>query len=266
MKRLTWIALFVLLTVLTACQTPGTVETPSASFDSNEDVLSFQALAAASLMTEDELVLLEAKKIRLLSETEEDMEEEDFLTATIEPYIKLVEAYLSSNEGLAVIVETSDLEGFESMMRFEVRGLLGETEQYVMHYNMVLVDEDDDESEFTMDGIMVVDGVEYVLTGKREVEEGEEEIEFIAKLDDDNYVESKYEVESEETEFEIIVVRNGETISETKVEIAFDGEETSVELEFLDGQSKGKYEFEFENEDGQDILKSKIRWRNRWRQ
>lgn len=255
MKRFTWIALFVLLTVLTACQVPDSIETASATFDSNEDVLSFQALAAASLMTEDELVLLEANEIRLLSETEEDTEEEDFLTATIEPYIKLVEAYLSSNEGLAVIVETSDLEGFESMMRFEVRGLLGETEQYVIYYNMVLVDEDDDESEFTMDGIMVVDGVEYALSGKREVEEGEEEIKFIAKLDDDNYVESKYEVESEETEFEIIVVRNGETISETKVEIEFDGEETSVELEFLDGQSKGKYEFEFENEDGQDILK-----------
>lgn len=148
MKRFTWIALFVLLTVLTACQSAGNFETGLASFDSNEDVLSFQALAAASLMSgSDENALMKTDEIRLLAETEEETEEEDFLTATIEPYIKLVEAYLSSNEGLAVIVETSDLEGFESMMRFEVRGLLGETEHYVIHYNMVLTDEDEDDDD-----------------------------------------------------------------------------------------------------------------------
>jgi hypothetical protein len=256
MKRLIGIALIALLTVLTACTATNSNETTSASFDSNEEILSFQALAAASLMTgSEEQLLSEANEIRLLSETEEETDEEDFLTATIEPYIKLVEAYLGSNEGLAVIVEAADREGFDSMMRFEVRGLLGETEKHVIYYNMVLVDEDDDESEFSLEGIMLVENLEYALMGKREVEDGEEEIEFIAKLDDDNYVESKYEVESEETEFEIIVVRNGETVSETKVEIEFDDDETSVELEFLDGESTGKYEFSFENVDGQNILK-----------
>ncbi|MFU8792941.1 MAG: hypothetical protein ACNA7K_02860 [Acholeplasmataceae bacterium] len=259
---------FILLSValLSACTDGYQVNTNM--FETNEDVISFQALTAFSLLSSsdanqplsqhDTNVLL---SYQLLEEGTEDpiVEDEpandDPLLANIEPYIELVEQFLGSNDGLDVSILESPLEDYELMMTFSTNGLKGETQTYVIHYNMTLTEEEDDESEFSLEGIMIMNDVTYFLTGEREVEADEESIEFIAKLDDDNYVESEYKVESDEIEFEIKVVLNGEIVSETKIEIEYEEDETKIELEFLSGDATGTYEFTYELEDGEPVLK-----------
>lgn len=239
-----------LVALLTAC-----TQTTSAllSLSSNEDIISLQALAAANLLD----VSSSTMSLTSTDINEDPVDEplEPIVVDTIEPYIELVEQLLGSNNGLNVIVDVSDDPLYENMMTFETSSLIGETQSYTIYYNMTVEEEDDDESEFVLDGIMLVDDLVYTLTGKREVEENEEKVEFIAKLDDLNYVESEFKVESTETEFEILVVENGIEVSQTKVKIEAEDNETKVELEFMSGANTGVYEFKFETEDGQPILK-----------
>jgi hypothetical protein len=258
MKKLVFAFVLLSLAVLTACTT-GTTGT-SNLFSTKEGIISFQALAAGSLLSaSNEEPLKNNGQVELMSfvsiEVQEEPVENDPLLATIEPYIALVEKFLSADNGLSVQVVTSTLEDYELMMTFETRGLLGEIQTYVIHYNLILTDEDEDEFEFDLEGIMIIDGQTYILTGEREVEEGEESIEFTAKLDDLNYVESEYSIESDEIEFEIKVVRNGEVVSETKIEIKYEEDETKIEFDFVEGESKGTYEFKYEMEGNQQVLK-----------
>lgn len=260
---------FVMLSVVLLSACTAGLNTNTKLFETNEDVISFQALSAMTLLSSgdsnttlsqnDSNVLL---SYQLFQEGTEDpvnqedlMNEEDPLISTIDPYIELVEQFLGTNDGLDVLVTESPLVDYEFMMTFGTNGLKGETQTYVIHYNMTVTDEEEDETEFALDGIMIMDDVTYYLTGEREVEVDEESIEFIAKLDDDNYVESEYSVESDEIEFETVVVLNGEVVSETKIEIEYEEDETKIELEFLSGASTGTYEFTYELEDGEPVLK-----------
>jgi hypothetical protein len=272
---------FIVLSValLTACT--GQFNT-GLKFSTNEDVLSFQALIASTLLpsTQDEALSGQYNVMRatLVNTEAEEVDEEveeptdaEIAITNIDPYVELIEKILGTNQGLNVTVLASTEVDYEFMMTFETSGLLGENQTYVIHYNMTLKDDvedvedtddveetddaEDDESEFVLDGIMVFNDQVYTLLGKREVEEGEDKIEFTAKLDDLNYIETEYKLESEETKFEIKVVNNGIVVSETEIKIEDEEDGTKVELEFLSGDNKGKYEFEYEVEDGQNVLK-----------
>jgi hypothetical protein len=267
MKKIILGFVFLSVLVLSACTTG--LKANMNLFETNEDVISFQALSAIALLSSgdnntalslsDSNVLLSYQVFEENTEDpvteEEPVTEEDPLISTIDPYIELVEEFLGTNDGLEVLVADSPLEDYAFMMTFGTNGLKGETQTYEIHYNMTLTEEEDDETEFALDGIMIMDEVTYYLTGEREVESDEESIEFIAKLDDDNYVESEYNIESDEIEFEIKVVLDGEIVSETKIEIEYEEDETKIELEFLSGESTGTYEFKYELEDGEPVLK-----------
>jgi len=261
MKKLFLGIAILSIALLTAC-TSG-FKTNTGLFGSDEEILSFQALTAVSILSSasQDTTLNTNSSSQLSSYQSLDvnpMAEEDPITDSIDPYIELIEKFLGSNNGLSVVVTDSSLEDYEFMMTFETKTLQGETQYYTIHYNMTLTEEDDDdedEKEYAIDGIMMVNDVTYVLTGKREVEDDEDKIKFMAKLDDNNYVESKYKVEDDEVKFEIKTVLNGVVVSETIIKIEDEDDEFKVELEFLSGDSKGTYEFKYEDEDGETILK-----------
>ena len=258
MKKIVFAIVLMSLVVLTAC-TAGFNDV-TRLFNTDEEIISFQALLASSLLSASEDVILSTNNQNqlmsfVLNETEEEPIENNPIVDPITPYIELVEKFLGTDNGLTVNVGTSDVEGYALMMTFETRGLLGEVQTYIIHYNLILTDEDEDEFEYDLDGIMIIGDQTYILTGEREVEEDEESIEFIAKLDNLNYIESEYKIESDEIEFEIKVVLNGEVVSETKIEIKYEEDETKIELEFIDGENKGIYEFKYEMEEDQPVLK-----------
>lgn len=151
---------------------------------------------------------------------------------------------------------------------------------YVMYYNETLnadssvVDEDDTqdgdknddevESNYQLNGVLVVGEVTYTLAGERssesEIDETEEELKIRAFLEADpnNYVEMTQEVSEEENEREIEYVyrvyNNNILVEETAIKFENEQEdgkaETEFELEFIKGDSVGKYKVEKEIENG----------------
>jgi hypothetical protein len=125
---------------------------------------------------------------------------------------------------------------------------------YEMHYNMTLIEEDDEESEYDLDGILITGINTYHVSGRKEIEEGEEKVVFKAFINENNYVESLYKIEEDEQTFRFKAVENGVVISESKFDLEMEDDEIKVELEFIEGDNEGYYLFEYRDEDGSKII------------
>ena len=75
----------------------------------------------------------------------------------------------------------------------------------------------EDEVEYEINALAVIDGVEYEVFGKKEVETEEDgeviEIKFTIKLDENNYVSVEQEIEEDEVEYKYTIFQNGRKAS-----------------------------------------------------
>ncbi|RJX24139.1 MAG: hypothetical protein C4537_07410 [Acholeplasma sp.] len=261
MKKLV-IGLFSLILVATLAACTGLNGDIGFTLTSDEDVMSFQALSTAELLSNVQPAStqsMDASGVAVLS-TETDMTIDQ-----IQPYLELFEQLLTQNNGLTVVNEVSDLPEYETKQTFTVTDILGNQVTYIMYYNTISeVEENDDsdeeendvdENEYRIEGIMIYGEVTYQIVGEYEVDGEESELKFKSYIDELNYVESKYEVESEETKFEFQVVTNGIVVNESNIKIENEEDEFKIKLEYISGSDSGEYEFKLEEEDGQSILK-----------
>lgn len=145
---------------------------------------------------------------------------------------------------------------YNFVMKISLPNYGGTTSEYKMYYNETEtktnkeIEDENVEVEVSTNlvGIMLVDGLEFKVQGKREFEvegnEKESSIEFktISLENPNNYVVIKQEVENDEVEYEYEVYENGIKISETEFEIEKENNKTFVEMEFADAKL-GKVEY-----------------------
>lgn len=161
---------------------------------------------------------------------------------------------------------------YETKLTINSKNFNGEAVQNIMYFTETLKTADDDETEYTLEGVLVVDGIDYHLEGERSVEQEKDETENELKIrayadlsDKSSYVEMEQEhsVENDETEIEYVysIYSNGVLIEQTAVEFETekdgDQEEVEYELEFLKGDAKGKYVVERVTENGHVQMKVK---------
>ncbi len=263
MKKLV-IGLFSLILVATLAACTGLNGEVGFALTSDKDVMSFQALSTAELLSNIQPATtqsMDASGTSVLST------EVDVTIDQIQPYLELFEQLLTQNNGLTVVTEVSDLPEYETKQVFTVTDILGNQVTYVMYYNTIMVVDDnvdetdevdeteDTEQEYRIEGIMIYGDITYQIVGEYEVEGEESELKFKSYVDELNYVESKYEVESEEIKFEFQVVTNGIVINESNIKIENEDDELKIKLEYVSGSDSGEYVFKLEEEDGQTQLK-----------
>ncbi len=168
---------------------------------------------------------------------------------------------------------------YETKLTINGRDFNGEKVSYLMYYTETFLrseqDYEDNEVKetYSLEGVMVLDGVDYALRGEREYETEDDETENELKIraypdiaDRTTYVQMKQEssVETGETEQEYVysVIRNGVLIEETSVEFETERkgnkEEVEYELEFRQGAAKGKYKVEKETVNG--VVEMKVKY------
>ena len=222
------------------------------AFDTDEEIISFSALASTTLLSNTEVVQpLSAQGVTPLEAT--TVEEE--IVDTIQPYLDMVEKFLGNNQGLSVQTDVSDREGYETMMTFQTVDMLGMPTTYTIYYNLTALGQEFDEEEFQIDGILVYSDIEYTIYGKKEIDQDEEEIKFRASIDEFNYVESSYEIEENEYKFIFRTYSEGVMTSESKIKVETEDFELKIKMEYQEGLDYGDYVFKYESEDGENILK-----------
>ena len=105
----------------------------------------------------------------------------------------------------------------------------------------------EDEIEYEINALAIIDGVEYEVLGKKEVEtedDGEEvEIKFIIKLDEENYVKIEQEIEEGEVEYEYSIYQRGRKASTLKFETEEENGKTFIKLSTTENGYKETYKF-----------------------
>ena len=184
-----------------------------------------------------------------------------------------------SGGGITQTVEKNeDVEGLYKDYPFVMTVTVGNTgitaKMYYKEVNTVTETEIDDgveetEVSTTLSGVMVFDGKEFEVSGKKEIEtEGDEKetsIEFTTKSTTNplNYVKIKQSVEVEngaqEVEYEYEIYENGEKVREFKLEIEDENGKTEVtfkmeienapeetEYKIIKGNVDGKFKIKYE--------------------
>lgn len=256
--------------------------THSSALQSAQDVYGMGAVSTVKLLG-SELSGSAVQSLSALTEisTEADTDAESAVKAQADKfneYFSMLDSFLGEDlVSTKAERNTDEAYPYETKLTINGRDLNGGKVSYLMYYTETLqkIKENDEETkeQYTLEGVMVLDGSDYSLLGEREYETERDETENELKIraypdvnDKTTYVQMKQEssVEKNETEQEYVysVYQNNKLIEETKVEFETERkgakEEVEYELEFLQGTAKGKYKVEKETKNG--VVEMKVKY------
>lgn len=159
-------------------------------------------------------------------------------------------------------VTTSDRQGYEFYYTVTAADNTGASKVYEFYYNRTDITDNDDkaenEQEYRLNGLVILDGVEYTVIGEQEIEQGETEFNFEVKLNENFKVIIEQETDTNEEEFSYTVYAYGNKVFETEVEYEIN-KNGKIELEFETKDKitniKQTYKFEFYTEANENFVK-----------
>lgn len=266
MKKTLKILLPVLtIGMLTGCQLSnnnnnqngGSSNNNSEPSSQSQNVYAFEAITSAGLLhslnnNQDVLAIKKAQA-------------DETLISQIKDYLPSVEAALT-NQSLMTSSEVveSDRSEYATKVILTYTDIALVNQTMTMYYNETAIpddDFDDDwddqfEEEYVIDGLIIIDNVEYQMFGKKELDQDEYEVSFTYQIDENNYIKVEQEIENDESEFNYTVIQNRRKVYEYSLEV----ENNSVELEVKDRNlGVEKMEFEFLNRDNRTYIIAEVR-------
>ncbi|MCU0104655.1 lipoprotein [Acholeplasma vituli] len=121
-------------------------------------------------------------------------------------------------------------------------------------------DESDDEIVYELEGLLIVDDIEYRIVGRKEIEDDETEIKFVAFTDMDNFIRISYKTEENEQKFVLVQRVDGQVVQRTSIKVDSEDGESKVMLTYQTGTQIARYSFkEVDNENYDIFIKYDIR-------
>lgn len=257
---------------LTACDVKGGGGNAAKVKVNANDVYALSALTGAEYLDQTESGATGA------AETTRPGVITDADVSGIKDCLKMFDDVISGGGITQTVEKNEDVEGLYKDYPFVMTVTVGNTgitaKMYYKEVNTVTETEIDDgveetEVSTTLRGVMVFDGKEFDVTGKKEIEtEGDEKetsIEFTTKSKANplNYVKIKQSVEVEngaqEVEYEYEIYENGEKAREFKLEVEDENGKTEVsfkmeienvpeetEYKIIKGDVDGKFKIKYE--------------------
>lgn len=212
----------------------------------DQDLVSFSVIASANILNDSSKQMLsqthnEYNKLYLNGSqaVEPDMDK-------VNTYLHMMETLFTDGGPILIKEETSDKEGYAIKQVFEVADLSNNKTQYVIYMNESLSDKEYDEVEYNINGIAIIDNVEYTIKGSKEIEDGESELEIRITLDKNNYIIIEQEQEYDEQEYSYAIIKDGKMFSTISFEAELN-EETTIKISTKENSVKETYKFIKEN-------------------
>ena len=256
---------------LTACDVKGGGNAAKVKVNAN-DVYALSALTGAEYLDQTESGATGA------AETTRPGVITDADVSGIKDCLNMFDDVISGGGITQTVEKNEDVEGLYKDYPFVMTVTVGNTgitaKMYYKEVNTVTeteIDDGEEETEVstTLSGVMVFDGKEFEVSGKKEIEtegnEKETSIEFTtkSKANPRNYVKIKQSVEVEngaqEVEYEYEIYENGEKAREFKLEIEDENGKTEVtfkmeienvpeetEYKIIKGDVDGKFKIKYE--------------------
>jgi hypothetical protein len=290
MKRigLTALMMFLLFTGLVGCN----LSKQMIKYSEN-DVYSLSIISMG-----DVLAQTQSNQVSTSMETTDEPVTEDPITDTdpvLEKYLLMVETFLNTSAPLAVIEQASDRVEYQFMSIYQAKDALGNIVNYTVYFNEVEIaseiedeiedetenqmpnqrhnrggrnhdhddlfdDEENDEIVTELEGLLIVNGTEYTLLGRKEVEGNEIEYKFIALIDELNFIRISFETEDDEQKFKFVQMTDGVIINRTSIKLETEDGESKVMLVYQTETLEARYSFKYaDNEDYDLFIKYEIK-------
>jgi len=118
-------------------------------------------------------------------------------------------------------------------------------------------DEGDENILYALSGMLVIGENNYLLEGKKIVEDDEEILIMRAWIDHENFVKVRYQNEENQKKFFFEIVEDGVIINKSKIRVQTEDGRVMTKLEFVEGAARGKYEFRTETIENITYIKIK---------
>lgn len=228
--------------VFSAC---GKNNNKNLAFNNSSEAFGFASATAGKL-----LETLQSKDDSLLS-LNAPSQSQNQTAETLNKYVDIFESVVGNN---ALQTKKEHLDDFEYNFQIttQITDLNGQKQVFIMKIkevkadNSPILETDSDEIETHLTGILYLNSQEYPITGKKSIENDEIEIEFLAKIDDENYIKIAQEFENNEQEFEYQIFKNGTLYDSFSIEVEKDKNDIEVEIECQTNLDIMKYRFERE--------------------
>lgn len=191
-----------------------------------EDALSFKK--ALSISTLGGISLLEENKTS---------KNEDVLSD-----IAAFSNLLIKEEGSSVTTTKSDNDLYQKMTKIIVESFFEGKKELVLYYNEIIKEQDEDETEYNLEGIAIGFDKTYMLSGECELETDESELELKVVESKDNYIEISQEIENDELEFEYKMYQNGKKVFTQSIDMELEKNYTYLKFKETSNDTKVKLE------------------------
>ena len=114
--------------------------------------------------------------------------------------------------------------------------------QYVSYYN-----ESKEGAETEIEGVLLLDGTEHRLEGKKETDNDEVEMEMKVYLDSASYISVSNETQTSENEYKYEYWQNGEIVKSVSMSTSVENGIKQTEVEIVQGGVTVAYEFEYKD-------------------
>lgn len=198
---------------------------------------------------------------------------QDGVTAELDNYMALVESILSDG-GFNAVAEESDRAEYAVKTVISYRGMDGSALSYVMYYNETLRpdydddrdDRDENEQDFSIEGVMVIDGTDYAIRGVRSTEsepgETEDETEFVVTLSATSRMVVEYGTETEgsesEREYNYSLYENNRLVERSTFEYESERGETEIEMTYRKDGVTTVFFFDKELVRGEEVIRIRV--------
>src|SRR5690554_6561663 len=244
--------------------TPGLLPTGVEVLEEEKEVLTLSFLSNAALLPNDDsqtLVNPNLSNTQTIALYKQVVNNTSQISPTerLKPFLSLIEFIIIGENKMEVIVLAPNNSEYKTRIQVKTKDLLGNDIVYEMYYNVTDYQKDDeDESMFKIEGLIIKGNSEFKMIGEKEVEDNEQTIKMKTYINENKYIETVHETESDESEYFVRHVENGKTIYESKLEIEMETDEIEIELEIKSATEISKYEMEYEFEDGRPVIEIKF--------
>ncbi len=193
--------------------------------------------------------------------------------SSLDEYMAIVEGILSDSS-YGVTNAASDRAEYDVKSTLSFADMSGATVEYVMYYNETNVREyterdgweTETERRSDIDGILIIEGVEYAISGVTEGEtegsESEWETRFTVTLGSASYIVIRQECEEDngesEIEYEYSQYENNALVKRSTFSYEQEKDETEIEMSVYENGTTTKFYFERETERGVEYTTIKI--------
>ena len=273
LKGISLFAAIIFIGLAVSCAKKDNASQVQNKFNSDSDMFAFATISTANIFGQTSNVTPTYKTVGNIKDSNDEIDMDK-----VNEYLQMMENLLVDDGPIVSKEEKSDRPEYEVKVTYVTKDLAGEETTFVIYYNQVLEseniehskkdevkpvddeeDDDDDEDEteeqeYTLNGIALVDGVEYTLVGEKELENNEYELKITISFDKLNTVTFKEEKELDETEYSYKVVKDGKKFLELEFEAEEIDQEIEIEVVTTERGFKESYKFEKELENGKHII------------